>query len=338
MPAIDFPSTLPGPNQVTTNPKVRARNAGLPGSHTATAPERDYYGTLDVSFFLTRAQATTFKTWWDSNQGYWFNAVWPRLSQSLSVYRILGSPTFNHVYDGAYRVSAKVELRGSSLAVGVREKDPHFANVILLVHGDGSTGASFFPDSSSFHHTPTVVGAPTTQPDAGAFRGSSISYASGAANYVQYSMSNFLDTDTQAFTIEFFVDLTGAADISNSIYLKLIRPDTTNALEFGLVFNAAFTARELTTFQASAPNVFTRQHMAFCRPSGGGGAWFINGINYTPGPGGVNYNFSTVQIGNLRSTSPMITGLISEVRITRGVVRYPGTASFTPPTASFPDS
>lgn len=225
----------------------------------------------------------------------------------------------------------------NEVALSVQPPDPYFADVVLLVHGDGSTGASFFPDSSSFHHTPTVVGAPTTQPDAGAFRGSSISFSQGTANYVRYSASNFLDTDTQAFTIEFFVDLTSVADISNTPYIRLIRPDATNALDFGLNFGAAFTARELTTFQASAPNVFNRQHMAYSRGAGGGG-WFINGIYYTPGPGGgVNYNFNTVDIGNFRSTSPMITGLISEVRITRGVVRYPGTASFTPPTASFPN-
>lgn len=215
--------------------------------------------------------------------------------------------------------------------------DPYFNNVVLLVHGNGSTGGALFPDSSQYNHTPTVVGTPTTQPDAGAFLGSSIRFVQGVQSYVQYSMSNFLTSDTDAYTVEFFIDLTSVSSISNCKYLTLLRPDTTNAMDFGINFGAAFTARDVFTFQASAPNVFTRQHMAFCRAAGGGGAWFINGIFYTPAPGGVAYNFDTVQIGNTRTLDPMCEGLISEVRITRNVVRYPGTASFTPPTASFPN-
>lgn len=119
MASVDFPTTLPEPRQVTSSPKYRARTSGLPGTQGYTAPERDYYGALSVEFFLTKAQAAIFKAWWDSNKGYWFNAVWPRLSQSLSVYRILGAPTFTHVIDGAYRISVKMELRGASLAVGI---------------------------------------------------------------------------------------------------------------------------------------------------------------------------------------------------------------------------
>jgi hypothetical protein len=215
--------------------------------------------------------------------------------------------------------------------------DPYFNNVVLLVHGNGSAGGALFPDSSQYNHTPTVVGTPTTQPDAGAFLGSSISFSTSGLNYVQYSMSNFLNADTDPYTVEFFVDLSSGDPSADADYLRLIRPDTTRAMEFGINFNAAFTAADVLQFQSSAPNVFTRQHMAFCRQVGSGGAWFINGVYYTPGPGGVNYNFDTVRIGNLRSTAPMCAGLISEIRITRNVVRYPGTASFTPPSASFPN-
>lgn len=145
MATVDYPSTLPGPDQLTTEPKVRARSSGLPGVERYTAPERDYYGTLSVNFFFSRDQAAIFKAWWDTNKGYWFNAVWPRLSPALIVYRILGVPTFNHVFDGAYRVSMKVELRGISLAVGVGcTEGPGWATMtpvnrtrFSLVYGNG---------------------------------------------------------------------------------------------------------------------------------------------------------------------------------------------------------
>lgn len=157
MATVDYPSTIPGPSQLSSEPKVRARSSGLPGSEGYTAPERDYYGTLSVSFFFNRDQARIFKEWWDTNQGYWFNAVWPRLSQSLSVYRILGVPTFTHVYDGAYRVSAKVELRGASLAVQGPETGDAFwlDNIALLPFDSGIT--NFAPGGVSFNSTGTSI-------------------------------------------------------------------------------------------------------------------------------------------------------------------------------------
>jgi len=112
-----YPSGLPRPTKAFHRPKDRVMASDLPGKATYSQRERDYAGTVDVEFFFTAEQAAAFFAWWRDDLlygGKLFSAVWPALRPGPLVYQFASNVTHRHVYLGAYRVSATVEIRGAS--------------------------------------------------------------------------------------------------------------------------------------------------------------------------------------------------------------------------------
>jgi hypothetical protein len=70
-------------------------------------------------------------------------------------------------------------------------------------------------------------------------------------------------------------------------------------------------------------------HLAVSR-SGTTVRGFVNGVLISSGTNSVNYGQAGATIGGLTSAAQLVTGYISDLRVTRGVGRY--TANFTPPT------
>lgn len=139
-----YPTTLPNPTKADHKPRYRVHQSDLPGPTSYSSRETDYSGTLDVEFFFTAEQAEEFYTWWKTALAYggcWFSCSWPALRPGSMVCQFLAEPSFDHVYMGAHRVSATVQVRGASLPVyalsgsGIATEDGSY--YLLLEAGDG---------------------------------------------------------------------------------------------------------------------------------------------------------------------------------------------------------
>lgn len=117
---ISYPSTLPRPTKAQHQPKVRFSSTDLKAKLAFASRQLDYTGTVSVEFFLTREQVEVFHTWWKDTLvegGLSFNATWPDMRPGEHVYTFASAPVYSHVYDGAYRASATLDVRGASQAV-----------------------------------------------------------------------------------------------------------------------------------------------------------------------------------------------------------------------------
>lgn len=133
--AVTYPSTLPLPELSQHAPRVRAATSDLPGADSYSVREYDYGGEIEVEFFFNAAQAPVFWSWWKTDLirgGLWFNCSWPSIRPGALVAQFVGPPVEKHLYDGAFRVTAKVQVRGAAL--------PVVAPLVCALEGSSLTG------------------------------------------------------------------------------------------------------------------------------------------------------------------------------------------------------
>jgi hypothetical protein len=225
--------------------------------------------------------------------------------------------------------------------------DPFFANVSLLLHCNGENNSTTIIDNSLSPKTVTVVaGARLTTDQARFGSGSATFDGTGQASSATTQAALSFESDasvafgTENFTIEGFARLTEAPPSFAS--LIDFRPLNTNGA-FPLVYITP--ARQLAYFAQTAQQIVgglvtlnAWTHFALTRSAGVTRLWlegaqvgsdYADTNNYSAG--------TTVRIGasSDRPTAGGFNGQLDEIRITKGVARY--TASFTPPTAPFPD-
>lgn len=219
-----------------------------------------------------------------------------------------------------------------SAAIGV-PTDPYFANVSLLLHGDGSNGSQTIVDSSQGNRTITAVGNAQISTSVKKFGTGSI-YFDGTGDWLTTSGVAAFAFGTGDFTIECWVNKPSAGNgpIIDARGSSIAAPyafyvDGSNYPYF-------YDGAVYTSTVAITNNQWN--HIAVTR-SGGTLRIFVNGVQGYSGT--VNTNLtagSTIYIGGQNFTSPAtMTGYIDDLRITKGVARY--TANFTPPTAAFPN-
>ena len=209
--------------------------------------------------------------------------------------------------------------------------DPYFANVSLLLHMDGSNGSTTFTDSSNNAVSVTANGNAQISTAQSKFGGAS-GYFDGTGDYLSCTLGAF---GTNDFTIETWVRMTSFANYRMLYESRTNDPDTSgfvwgvNSSGELFVYLGGFvlTAGTLTTS--------TWSHVALTRASG---TWrmFIDGTLLT----GTYSNSgdltrTAVRIGMDWATLYGTDGYLDEYRITAGTARY--TATFTPPTAAFPN-
>jgi len=231
------------------------------------------------------------------------------------VFRVAG---VNGIGTGAYSAA--------SAAVTPTVGDALFANVALLLHGDGN-----ITDSSSFAKTLSTTGTVST---AGTPRFGSASFAlSGSGRLVVPSDSTL--TFSGDFTIEMFLQF--AANPSNYIALLAGSTGTTqmflttksdgNGLRWGQSAVAEHASGNFTWALG------TWYHVAVRRASNAVTLW-VDGNNITSGSPTNSMTFSGGMnlFGGIGSVNDL-NGLVDEFRITQGVAR-----TITVPAAAFPDS
>lgn len=220
--------------------------------------------------------------------------------------------------------------------------DPYFSNVLLLLHGNGANNGTTFTDSSSYGRTGTATGNIKTATDAGAFGGSSI-LCDGSGDYVAFAASGSTYNPGNVFTMECFVEFNSVAGNQGLIDY---RPgsSTVGTLIYLTTGKMSFYKGNANTTVSGATSIATgtRYHVALCCDNTGGGStvlWqlYLNGVleaSSSTGPSTMG-DYQTM-VGAFANGTNSLNGKIEEVRVTKGVYRYP--TAFSPPSSAFPDS
>lgn len=217
--------------------------------------------------------------------------------------------------------------------------DPYFANVVLLMHMDGTNGGTTFTDVKG-HTTSVGSGTPTTSTSQFKFGTASLNVPTGSKVNVTVSANEF-DFGTGAFTVEFWL-YSGSASNGQHIIGNI---DGGSTGSWGIlysggsnVFSVLGSGGGVSFALSSSLSLNTWYHIAICR-SGTSNRLFINGTqNDVTQTDSTNYAnaATTYAIGRSTDNARPFVGNLDDIRVTKGVARY--TSNFTAPTAAFPNS
>jgi hypothetical protein len=226
--------------------------------------------------------------------------------------------------------------------------DPDFANVSLLLHGDGTNGSTTIVDNSPSPKTVTAVGNAQISTAQSKFGGASIAF--NGSNYLTVPSNSAFDFGTGNFTVEAWVRLNSLGSSNGYPGARWIVGWGPVAANLGFDFAIGSTNLILSLNNFAAPTINvphnmlinTWYHVAGVR-SGIQVFAFIDGAIVGSATISAELTASTNQNGiavsaaePVGATSGNWNGNIDELRITKGIARY--TANFTPPTAPFPDA
>lgn len=217
--------------------------------------------------------------------------------------------------------------------------DPYFANVVSLLHADGANGGTTFTDvigkSWSRNGTNTITATSEKKyGSASVYVGNSVGPSTN--NGIKTASSTDFDYGTADFTIEWWHYFTSLTDYQvtydrGGTAGLLILTDTGNGRFITYVGGAAVMT------EPSGATTSTWQHHALVKDSGTlrkyrGGVQTVSVSNSTSISSSAQAAWGAYANGT-NATS----GFLDDMRITKGVCRYPGGTTFTPP-AVFPDS
>jgi hypothetical protein len=217
--------------------------------------------------------------------------------------------------------------------------DPNYSDVVSLLHLNGLNGSTAFTDNSPTPKTWTSVNSAALS-DANFRFGTASLLLNGTTQYISTPQSTDFDFGTGDFTIEAWVyrNVTGSVF---SIFNKSLASTTSVYFYIGGAGgNQLVLFTSGVNLNAGSILASTWVYVAATRASGTTRV-FINGAlagaSFNQGTSATVSNVATIGAAfNGTTASNFANGLIDEVRITKGFARY--TASFTPPTAQFPDA
>jgi hypothetical protein len=205
--------------------------------------------------------------------------------------------------------------------------DPDFASVSLLLHMDGSNGSTTFTDSSSSALSITANGNAQISTAQSKFGGASGLF-DGSGDYLSFSALS-IGSSTDA-TLECWVYLNSVADagifgttFSGNWQLLAVLSGKLYAYWNGVEVEEATASITTNTWH----------HVAITRASGTL-RLFVNGTLRASASSSTS-NTTVSRIANTTYRGDL-NGYVDDARVTIGVARY--TASFTAPTAAFPNS
>ncbi len=220
--------------------------------------------------------------------------------------------------------------------------DPYFSSVSLLLHFDG-TGTTFTDSSSSPKTIEVGPNGPyvTQTASQSKFGGASVLFQNDGGNgtgNIKASVGASPE-GTEDFTIEFWHLYDTAANPYGYAQDMIV---TTNAYSGSVVpvhlRTSSLTISGGTVLSFAAPTAGQWYHGALVR-QGNTFRFYRDGVEVANGTNSSSLSSTDLYIGSLPFYGANgITGShLDEIRVTRGVCRYPGGTNFTPPTAAFPD-
>mgnify|MGYP006283576777 CR=1 FL=1 len=238
---------------------------------------------------------------------------------------------------------------GYRYGFGIGSGDPHYSNVSLLLHMDGSNGSTTFTDSSSYKRTVNVYGGVQISTSLSKFGGAS-GYFNGTGSVYIPNPNTVFGQVSGDFTLECWINWVstppgGANGLERQIMGQSNWPETVNGNWFW--FYGVNTGFGFSIYNGGSGEgvgySFTWQanrwyHLAASRSSGTL-YLFLDGTLV-----GSSASTKPMFVDNLREfsiggdtggNSTLCNAYIEEVRFTNGIGRY--TSSFTPSTAPFPN-
>ena len=244
----------------------------------------------------------------------------------------------------AYRRDTGVLLGQTTTGTGATTPgDPSYANVSLLLRGDGGNGSIAVIDSSSSPKSVTAVGNAQISTAQSKFGGASILF-DGSGDYLSIPSTPALNFQGDvALTIEAWVYVSAHGGSDKTVFGNYGWVDSTNYIQASLIvasdgrLRALFGSQDVYSTQTVPTGQFA--HIALS-VSSTQIVFSVNGSTSTITrtefslPAYLGSHF----IGAIQGFSAhalFFSGYIDELRITKGVARY--TADFTPPTSPFLD-
>ena len=234
-----------------------------------------------------------------------------------------------------------ITIEGGITASAGISGDPYYANVVLLANATGSQ----YLDQSQYAVTLTPGSGVSIDSARAAFAGTkSMKFtASNAGISVPYLASKFgLATTVTTWTVESWVYLEGAQSNIDAYRLDVAG---TAASVSGWETAISTTAQVVTYPGYGGPGVAqaipsgTWYHMAWQR-SGTSYTFCFNGNILASTYSGGSADNPSMRIGSNFRNTPGIPYNLQDVRMTNGVIRYPGGSgsTYSVPTAPFPTS
>jgi hypothetical protein len=227
-----------------------------------------------------------------------------------------------------------VGTRDYSQPTSTPQGDPHYSNVKLLLHMDGTSGSTTFVDNSPSPYPINVFGNAKVNTSTVKFGTGSLE-TDGIGDYLQIdsSVKGFINARaTDAWTAELWV---------YTAFYSSIKWNSTAAVQFSLGVFDGFANNDFLLAPITGANLSSS---FYALPSS---AWTHVAVVNDPntslmklyiGGGEVASQPSKPMTTMARISGPSTTsfnGFIDDVRITVGVARY--TSNFTPPTEAFPN-
>jgi hypothetical protein len=218
--------------------------------------------------------------------------------------------------------------------------DPDFANVSLLLHGDGTNGSTTITDNSPSPNTVTAVGNAQISTAQSKFGGSSIAFDGNGDNLTVPGNGSFT-MGTADFTVECWVRLNNASH--TGVFVTTAQPLDYDGFFCGHVNGILYFLADSTgsapwdvSLTAGSIAVNSWTHIAGVR-FGNTFTSYVNGVQVATTTSSLSLANSNniLHVGGRATLDQYLNGYIDDLRITKGVARY--TANFTPPTAPFPD-
>ena len=214
--------------------------------------------------------------------------------------------------------------------------DGDFADVSLLLKGEGTNGSTTILDSSSNNLSVTVNGDAqiSTAVNTPFGTGDGVLAFDGTGDYLTAASSADFAFGTGDFTVEFWAHFQLSANYQIFVATKPIGSFADGWSVFVSPSGAIGIYSNGFIVQSGSLSSNTFYHIAVTRASGlirafADGSQVGTTVNNTQ-----NFTRNTLAIGSNVGGTETLQGYISNLRITKGVARY--TSNFTPPTAPFP--
>ncbi len=257
--------------------------------------------------------------------------------------RLLGKPRSTSTsasVPGLWTMQQQLEAKRSFLWPPTAGEDPYFANVSLLLRGDGANGSTVFTDSSLNNFTMSSFGNAQISTVESKYGGSSM-YFDGAGDYIQSPSSSAFAYGTGDFTVEMWLYPINGVSGFRTFYNNLLSAGNNNGFYLWTQpASAGFYSIDLLPsdvayiIDSSGNNIAAAawSHFAVCR-SGTTVRIFVNGSQVSTATMTTNITATQIRLANPlgNSSGADWNGYIDDLRITKGVARY--TANFTPPGA-----
>lgn len=254
----------------------------------------------------------------------------PGRSLSVSRRKIVAPRRKQLGYMGFYAAGAMGQGSG-----GGGPTDPYWANVVSLLHFDGTDGATSIVDQKSRSWTNFGLSLDTSQ---SRFGPSSLICDGVTGRYINTASSADFAFGTGDFTIEFFLRV---VSVALGFQIMFDGREEANSVPRPTIFLTGSTLNYFVSgaVRASGGAVSTNNwyHIALSRVSGSTRMFLSGNQVGSTWSDSTNYEACPITVANA-GHSPFdapVAGWIDEVRVTKGVGRY--SANFTQPSAPFPN-